>query len=271
MARVLVVEDNEVNLALLQYLLRACGHEVVVATDGIEGLRQLAQARPDLVLCDIEMPRMDGVAFARAARADPATAQVPLLAVTSNAMVGDRARFLAAGFDDYASKPIEPESFLAWVRKHLPGPPLAPAADGGPARPAEHPAPPPGAPLVLVVDDKPANLALKRSCLEPMGYRVLTTSNVDEAIDLALAETPSLIISDVGMPVGDGYDFIARVKQMPALRDVPFIFISSTHRDDIAREKALALGARRFLVRPLPIETLLAEVARALAGRAAPA
>ena len=131
MARVLVIEDNEVNLELMAYLLGSCGHEVVVARDGIEGLTQLGKQRPALVLCDIEMPRMDGMGFARAVRADPGLATLPLLAVTSNAMVGDRARILAAGFDDYVSKPIDPPAFLEWLHEHLREEAFVPPMDSG--------------------------------------------------------------------------------------------------------------------------------------------
>lgn len=262
MARVLVVEDNEVNLELVRYLLQAYGHQVLAARDGVEGLEVLARERPDVVLCDIEMPRLDGVAFARAVRADPALADTRLLAVTASAMVGDRGRFLAAGFDDYHAKPIVPERFVPWVERHLGLLPSAPTAHG--CTPDAAPTPPLG-PRILVVDDEPVNLALKRSSLEPLGYRVTTASSTQEAIAAALAERPDLIISDVGMPEGDGFEFIQRVKRLPALAEVPFIFLSMTHWDDAARERALALGALRYLRRPMPIEELLREVASALA------
>jgi two-component system cell cycle response regulator len=268
MARVLVIEDNDINLALMQYLLGAFGHTVLVARDGEEGLRMLRTAtpadQPDIVVCDIEMPRMDGVAFAGAVRADPALAQLPLLAVTSSAMVGDRDRFIQAGFDDYAAKPIDTERFVGWMERHLrPG-----GADLPP--PAVHdslPAPllPEGdGPHVLVLDDEPVNLALKRAALRPLGYRVSTARHADAALALALQDPPQLIITDVGMPEADGFDFICRVLRQPVLQHVPFIFITATHWDTVTREKALALGARRFLRRPLPTEELLAEVAAAL-------
>lgn len=263
MARVLVVEDNEVNLELMRYLLLAYRHEVLVARDGEEGLRLLREQRPEVVVCDIEMPRLDGPGLARAARADPATAGVPLLAVTSNAMVGDRARFMQAGFSDYLAKPIDPTRFVAWLETHLPA--------GAPTQPPHaHPtlsgsAAAPGAgPLVLVVDDVPANLALKRSVLEPLGYRVHTAASAEAALALACEHPPELIISDVGMPEGDGFEFIARVKQVPALREVPFIFVSSTHWDALSKTKAIALGAQRYLNRPLPPELLAREVADVL-------
>lgn len=264
MARVLVVEDNPVNLELMQYLLASFGYEVLTARDGLEGLALLRGQRPDIVLCDIEMPRLDGLGLVAAARADPAIAATPLVAVTSNAMVGDRARFLAAGFDDHVSKPIDPEAFVHQLSRLLQRtPPAAPAVPTQ-AEAAPQPAPGAGA-LILVVDDVPANLELKRSCLEPLGYRVRTALDATRALALALQERPDLIISDVGMPVGDGFGFIARVKQEPSLRDVPFVFVSTTHCDAASRERALALGARRYLERPLPIEQLLEEVRLALA------
>ncbi len=264
MARVLVVEDNEVNLELMRYLLSAYGHEVLAARDGEEGLRMLRQMRPEIVVCDMEMPRLDGPGLARAARADPSIGTIPLLAVTSNAMVGDRARFLDAGFDDYHAKPIDPARFVPWLEAHLGGPPpRAPAAHPTLEAPAASAG---GGALILVVDDVPANLTLKRSALEPLGYRVRTADSASEALALAQEETPDLIISDVGMPEGDGFEFIARVKQTPGLEDVPFVFVSSTHWDALSRTKAIALGALRYLSRPLAPERLAEEVASVLRG-----
>ncbi len=264
MARVLVVEDNEVNLELMRYLLTAYGHEVQVARDGEEGLQLLRRDPPAIVVCDMEMPRLDGPGLARAVRADPALRRIPLLAVTSNAMVGDRARFLDSGFDDYHAKPIDPARFVPWLEAHLGrAPPQAPAVHPTLATPA---APAGTGPLILVVDDVPTNLALKRSTLEPLGYRVRTASSADEGLAMARESPPDLIISDVGMPEGDGFDFIARVKQTPALSAVPFIFCSSTHWDALSRTKALALGALRYLNRPLPPEQMAEEVANVLRG-----
>lgn len=262
MARVLLVEDNETNRQLMEYLLTRFGHAVTVAVDGAEGLAVLRRERPDVVVCDIEMPRLDGMALAQAVRADPALAGVPLLAVTSYAMLGDRERVLDAGFDGYLAKPIDPERFVPWLEDHLrgdahrPAPPPAAATLPSPA------AAPPAGPCVLVVDDEPLNLELKRSCLQPLGYRVVTAATADEALRLARAETPALIISDVGMPQGDGFEFIVRCKRDPRLAAVPFVFISMTHWDEAMREKALALGAARYLRRPLPAEQLIAEVQR---------
>lgn len=270
MARVLVVEDNDINLALMQYLLGAFGHEVLSAGDGEQGLLALQTLRPDAIICDIEMPRMDGVAFAAAVRANPALAGIPLLAVTSSAMVGDRDRFIQAGFDDYAAKPIDTQRFVPWLEGHLHKSRRPAATADGVGSHATLPTPPlplPTGPRILVLDDEPVNLSLKRSALEPLGYRVATASDAASALALALEHPPQLILTDVGMPVADGFDFICSVLQQPTLQGIPFIFITATHWDPSSREKALALGAWRYLRRPLPTEQLIDEVAAALAGR----
>jgi CheY-like chemotaxis protein len=119
MARVLVVEDQKENLDLMVYLLRAFGHETVVARDGAEGVAAVTQDRPDLVVMDLQMPVMDGYQAASVIKADPAVSSIPLIAVTAYAMVGDRERIMAAGFDGYLTKPIDPQTFVRELERHL--------------------------------------------------------------------------------------------------------------------------------------------------------
>lgn len=117
--RVLVIEDNAANLDLMTYLLKAFGHEVIVAGTGEEGVAAAGEARPDLILCDIGLPGLDGYGVARLLKADPVLRLVPLVAVTASAMVGDRDKVLAAGFDGYISKPITPESFVTEIEAYF--------------------------------------------------------------------------------------------------------------------------------------------------------
>lgn len=119
MARVLVVEDNRANLDLMSYLLRAFGHETLHAGDGEQGLALAHTERPDLIICDIQLPRRDGYALARDLKSRPSLAAIPLIAVTALAMVGDRERVLAAGFDGYIPKPISPETFVRELETFL--------------------------------------------------------------------------------------------------------------------------------------------------------
>ena len=118
--RILLIEDNDNNRYLVTYLLNASGYEVVHAIDGVTGVALAAQLRPALILLDIQLPGMDGYAVARALKADAATALIPIVAVTSYAMAGDRERALAAGCTGYVEKPINPETFVVTVRAHLP-------------------------------------------------------------------------------------------------------------------------------------------------------
>jgi two-component system, cell cycle response regulator DivK len=117
--KILVIEDNEQNRYLVTFILEVKGYEVIQASDGREGIQMAIQAQPSLILLDIQLPTMDGYAVARTLRSHPTLAAVPILAITSHAMVGDRERVLAAGCTGYIEKPINPETFMAEVEAHL--------------------------------------------------------------------------------------------------------------------------------------------------------
>jgi two-component system, cell cycle response regulator DivK len=116
---VLVIEDNEQNLYLMRFLLEKNGFTVLEATDGVRGVETAKEAKPDLILLDIQLPRMDGYTVARELRKNVDLDGVPIVAVTSYAMAGDRERILAAGADGYIEKPIDPERFIGQIKKHL--------------------------------------------------------------------------------------------------------------------------------------------------------
>jgi two-component system cell cycle response regulator len=259
-ARVLIVEDNPINRELIDYLLRAHGLDTLKAFDGAIGLDVARRERPDLILCDIQMPVMDVIEFAHQVKSDPALRDTPLVALTALAMVGDRDRILAEGFDGYIAKPVDPGNFIATVNGFLRT--GAPATAPPPAAPA--PVPLGGQALVLVVDDTPTNLELKRDLLLPHGFEVVTVDGPDQAVAAARQRRPDLIISDVGMRGGNGFDFIRRVKADPELRDIPFMFLSATHWQDDDRDTGLRLGAVRYLQRPMEPQRLLAEIVACL-------
>jgi CheY-like chemotaxis protein len=118
-ARILLVEDNPANLELARYLLAAVGHEILVATDGAQGLAVARAARPDLIISDLQMPIMDGYALIAELKLDPACREIPVIALTAFSMPGDESRAMQAGFDGYLSKPIEPEQFTAQIAQFL--------------------------------------------------------------------------------------------------------------------------------------------------------
>jgi two-component system, cell cycle response regulator DivK len=118
--RILLIEDNPQNRYLVTFLLEHRGYEVLQAETGPQGLALAVETRPALILLDIQLPGMDGYAVARALQGDPRVAAIPIVAVTSYAMTGDRERCLEAGARGYIEKPINPESFVAEVERFLP-------------------------------------------------------------------------------------------------------------------------------------------------------
>jgi CheY-like chemotaxis protein len=107
MARILLVEDNDMNRDMLTRRLMRHGHTVLIATDGAGGIAMARAEAPDIVLMDMALPGLDGWEATRRLRADAATSHLPIIALTAHAMAGDRERALAAGCDDYDTKPVE--------------------------------------------------------------------------------------------------------------------------------------------------------------------
>jgi two-component system, cell cycle response regulator len=232
-ATILVVEDTPYSLQLMTYLLTAHQHTVVEAVTGEQAIALASASAPDLVVMDLQLPGIDGFETLTAVRAIPDRDAVPIIAVTSFAMVGDRDRALAAGFNDYLTKPIDPESFVeeisTWLPKKLRGTDrpeygteivavVEPIREPNNARGAD----------ILVLDDSPVNQTLLRSILEPHGYRVRTTSTVDEAIAAVDAASPDLVLSDIHVGERSGAEFLSHLRAVPVLAVVPFAFLSAT-------------------------------------------
>jgi len=117
-AQILVVEDNEKNMKLFRDVLHASGYRTLEAATGERAVELVFEHRPDLVLMDIQLPDIDGIEALSRLRADGRTASVPVLALTAQAMEGDRERFLAAGFDGYLSKPVDIAEFVATIKRY---------------------------------------------------------------------------------------------------------------------------------------------------------
>jgi two-component system, cell cycle response regulator DivK len=119
MKKILVVEDNEQNRYLMEYMLEQNGYHVTIAHTGLQAITMTVQNKPDLILMDIQLPDMDGLEVTRRIRAAETKARVPIVAVTSFAMSGDRQKALAAGCNGYIEKPINPETFLLEIGKYV--------------------------------------------------------------------------------------------------------------------------------------------------------
>ena len=119
MARILVVEDNADNMTLITDVLHSLDYTVLSAKDGEEGVKAAQAEKPDLILMDLSLPRMDGWTATRTIKSEPALAKIPIIALTAHAMTGDRERALEAGCSDYVSKPINLRDLMSKLRQYL--------------------------------------------------------------------------------------------------------------------------------------------------------
>ena len=119
MARILVIEDNPANRELMVYLLTAFHHTPLEAADGHVGLETASRVQPDLILCDLQLPHLDGYALIQHFKSEPRLKNIPVIAVTALAMVGDREKVISAGFNGYIAKPINPETFVSEIECFL--------------------------------------------------------------------------------------------------------------------------------------------------------
>jgi len=123
MAKILLVEDNEMNRDMLARRLEKRGYSVAIAVDGAAGLQMVSTEKPDLILMDMSLPVVDGWEASRRLKGDAATSGIPIIALTAHAMAEDREKALAAGCDEYETKPVDLTSLLGKIQALLPPPP----------------------------------------------------------------------------------------------------------------------------------------------------
>src|SRR6266851_3381850 len=186
-ARVLVIEDEANNLDVAQRIIRAAGHEALVAMDGQTGLDVARAERPDAILVDLLLPRIDGWTVTRTLRGEAWAARIPIIAVSALAMQQDRQRAIDAGCDDFVSKPYAPAELRAVLARFLPE---GVAVTAGAKRHDAAPAPIDRLGTVLAVDDEPANLDLISRRLAALGCAVLRASSGEQALAIAEREHP---------------------------------------------------------------------------------
>ena len=263
-ARILVIEDNPANMELMVYLLTAFGYTPLTAVDGVSGVQSARETNPDLIICDIHLPRLDGYGVVAELKKDAQLCHIPVLAVTALAMVGDRERLLAAGFDGYIGKPIEPDTFVTELELFMPAKGAAATPDSA-AAPAETIAG--GAPrraTILIVDDHVLNREFLIALLGYGGHRLIEASNGVEGLKMVLSERPDLVISDILMPNMDGYEFVTRLHSDPATADLPVIFYTANFREREALRVAERCAVRWVLPKPSDPDVILRTVHEAL-------
>lgn len=249
--RVLVIEDDVNNLDVAQRIIRAAGHEPIAATDGAAGIATARAEKPDVILVDLLLPRVDGWTVTKTLREDEWAKNVPIIAVSALAMQQDRARAIEAGCDDFVSKPYAPAELRAVLARFL--------EDGGAAtqiaarergvRKATE-----SLGRILVVDDEPANVELLARRLEALGAEPLRAMNGEECLQVAAREMPDLILLDVMMPGIGGFETCRKLKINDKTAPIPVIFATAlTDAADLS--KGFEVGGVDYITKPIePIE-----------------
>src|SRR5579883_641582 len=266
---VLVVEDQSSNLRLLRTTLERAGYRVLEAGDAEEARQALSSTRPDVILMDIQLPGQDGLSFTRELKAQPETADIPVVAVTAYAMAGDEERALAAGCTAYIAKPLDTRALPARLAAILDGAQQAGCPRSDPARrkrtasraegPSASAEPAQSTGRVLVIDDERSSRTLIARQLASRGFTVLTA--VDGASGLALArdERPDVVLLDLLLPDVDGHEVCRTLRADPLTAAVPIVMLTSLSERRHTLE-GLRAGANDFLTKPVDRAELVARV-----------
>ncbi len=261
---ILIVDDNAQNLKLARVALECEGFVVRTATNGEAAMEMVRTTRPRLILMDIQLPGLDGLEVTRRLKADVATRDIIVVAVTAYAMAGDREKAMNLGCDGYIVKPLDPILLPAQVGEYLGGMPGRPAAAPGPGREASSSelatTQQDDRPPILVVEDNPTTRKMFRISLEGAGHRVVGVPDARMALAFVEQCTPALIIQDLNLPDMDGLDLARSLREQLKDAAVPIVCVSGfLSRIDEAR--ALKGGFAQVIVKPVDPQQLI-DVAR---------
>jgi CheY-like chemotaxis protein/class 3 adenylate cyclase len=244
--RVLLVDDSALIHKHTVPLLTAAGYDVSEAWDGAEALERLKRERADLVLTDVEMPRLDGYALCLALKNDPITEGIPVIICSSLGEASDLERGFDVGADDYLVKPVVPEELVSRLHSLLATRMLS------------------GRERVLVVDDSAAIRHLVSDCLRRQGFVVSTAVDGQDGLEKAKAERPELVLTDYDMPRMNGFELVLGLRRDPATRDIPLVMLTAREsKRDQAQMRAAGLTS--YLVKPFGPDKCVAIVERVLA------
>lgn len=254
--RILIIDDVNENLHTLMAILRD-DYAIVAANSGEKAL-ELAQRKPqpDLILLDIKMPGMDGYSVLARLKANPDTADIPVIFVTALAEAADEAQGLTLGVADYITKPVNPDLLHLRVRiqlelqRHRRHPVTFDVAQhANPENPAS----------LLVVDDVPENIHELLEALKD-DYRIMVANSGAKAIELVQGPTPpDLVLLDIVMPGMDGYEVCRRIKASPAGNRIPVIFVTVVDATQ-QKVKGFDLGGADYITKPFDIDEVRARI-----------
>jgi len=242
--KILMIEDNPISSKMVRVALESEGFKVIDAADGAAGLKAAAEERPDLILCDLELPDVHGVDLVQRLRALPAARQIPILAFSAYLSPANLEQALQAGFTDCIAKPLEPSRFLPILKSYLPwNVDISDWHVDGPT--------------IVVADDDPVQLKLLKLRLEQAGFRVATAQDGAAALELVRQTPPDAVIADVLMPCLDGFRLCQALRQIPTAAKIPILLTSSAYQEERDKHLAEKAGANALIPRTADFRELL--------------
>lgn len=259
---ILVIEDDLTNLELIAYLLNQFGYNVLTAENGERGLEICEEKKPDLIICDIRLPRMDGYEVVRQLKEDTHLNKIPVIAITAYAMAGDKDKILSKGFDGYIPKPISPELFIDQIEAFLKPEQRMTISVRKVEETGTEKKPIPAQTIstsgtILVIDDSAANRELSSTLLKTAGFSVSSVNGFSEALDILKKQTFDLILSDMHLPDTTALELLKILQKDQKLKSIPCIIVSSTSPTQQEQKESFDLGAKAFILRPIDPEAFL--------------
>lgn len=248
---ILVIEDNELNLKLVRTLLDLEGYRVLEAEDAESGIRLASLHLPDLILMDIQLPGMDGLAATRILKDQEKTRAIPIVALTGFAMASDELKAREAGCDGYITKPINTRNFRETIAMHMNQRPVSNAPAAFESHRHKN--------RILIVDDDPLNVKLLSAKLPADQYEALPAFSGEEALRRTKEDNPDLILLDVMMPEMDGYEVSQLLKSNPATEGIPIILVTALDGSE-NKIRGFEAGADEFLNKPVNDVELLMRI-----------
>ena len=268
--KILLVEDNKINQDMLSRRLLRRGYEVVIANNGAEGCSLALSQQPDLILMDMSLPEIDGWEATRRLKADKQTSSIPIIALTAHAMVGDLEKAMAAGCDDYDTKPVDLPKLLQKMEALL-----AKCQTVEPAKieqqvtsmiknrqnvSAEVASPEIAtSKTLLIVDDNEINRDMLSRRLKRAGYKVLLAVSGEEAIKIVRQQALDLVLLDIMMPGLSGLDTLKELREIYSQAQLPVLMATAKDESkDIVQ--AFELGANDYITKPIDFPVALARI-----------
>jgi two-component system cell cycle response regulator len=266
--RVLIVDDEPVNIKVLTAKLASDEYEVIPAYSGKEALEKAADTPPEVILLDIMMPEMDGYEVTRRLKEDPKTSHIPVIILTALNETKDKLKALDAGAEEFISKPVNSTELIARIKSML----LlrqyreqldirsqseesfaCPVSKGEPVLASTD------SPLVLLVEDNERDVKLIQSYLHGQPYRVAVAASGEEGLLCVEREKVDLILLDIMLPGMDGFEVCRRLRKMEQARNVQIVVITSLN-DLENKLTGIQLGVDDFLVKPLNARELTGRI-----------